>query len=179
VTSAKGSAVKIFRLSADAYRDSVEHLAGILVDVVAGGASVGFLEPFGPEAAGAWWRTRQADVAGGSLAVWVAEAPAGIVGTVSLAFQAKPNGRHRAELLKLMVHRDARGHGLGRALLETAERAAADAGITLLLLDTASGSPAERLYETAGWTRYGIVPDYATDPAGTPENCSFFYKQVI
>jgi len=170
--------VKIERLTAETFAGGVGQLAHVLADVVAGGASVGFRAPFGSDAAAGWWRGRAPGVADGSLAVWAATGPAGIIGTVSLAFVDKPNGRHRAELLKLMVHRDARGQGLGRALLETAERAAADAGITLLLLDTASGSPAERLYETAGWIRYGIVPDYASDPAGTLEPCSFFYKSL-
>jgi hypothetical protein len=45
-------------------------------------------------------------------------------------------------------------------------------------LDTETGSVAEDLYLTAGWTRYGIVPDYAADPAGVPRDCSFFYKRL-
>jgi GNAT superfamily N-acetyltransferase len=165
-------------LSADAYRDAVDRLAEVLVDVVDGGASVGFRAPFDRAEAAAWWRSRQAAVDHGSLLVWAAEEPAGIVGTVSLIREPKANGSHRAEIVKLMVHRAARGHGLGRALLTTAESAAAAAGATLLLLDTVTDSPAERLYQSAGWTRYGIVPDYATDPAGTYEDCSFFYKSL-
>jgi GNAT superfamily N-acetyltransferase len=117
-------------------------------------------------------------VADGGLSVWVARGPDGITGTVSLSLERKPNGRHRAEIVKLMVHRDARGQGLGGALLARAERAAARAGATLLLLDTVVGSAAEHLYRTASWTRYGIVPDYAADPAGSLEDCSFYYKQL-
>jgi ribosomal protein S18 acetylase RimI-like enzyme len=117
-------------------------------------------------------------VADGSLTVWVAHGPDGITGTVSLALERKPNGRHRAEIVKLMVHREARGQGLARALLTTAEQAAARAGATLLLLDTETDSAAERLYRTAGWTRYGIVPDYAADPDGSLQDCSFYYKRL-
>jgi GNAT superfamily N-acetyltransferase len=90
-----------------------------------------------------------------------------------------PNGRHRADILKLMVHPTARGQGLARSLLTTAERAAADDGVTLLILDAETGTPAERLYLTAGWTHYGTVPAYATDPAGTLKDCSFFYKRLV
>jgi ribosomal protein S18 acetylase RimI-like enzyme len=117
-------------------------------------------------------------VADGSLIVWVSRDSEHINGTVSLALARKANGRHRAEVVKLMVHRDARRQGLARKLLATAEQAAAQAGATLLLLDTQTGSEAERLYRATGWTRYGIVPDYAADPAGSLQDCSFFYKQL-
>ena len=168
----------ITRLTTDVFEDSVPGLAGLLADAVAGGSSLGFLAPFDEDAAAAWWRTRQPAVADGSLTVWTALGPDGITGTVSLAHEPKPNGRHRAEVLKLMVHRDARGQGLGRALLATAEAAAARAGAGLLLLDTETGSAADRLYRSAGWTRYGIVPGYASDPAGALRDCSFYYKRL-
>ncbi|MGW5641399.1 GNAT family N-acetyltransferase [Saccharopolyspora sp. NPDC003752] len=168
----------ITRLSAADFRDYVKELADLLVDVVDGGFSLGFLEPFDQDAAAAWWETRESAIADGSLIVWAAHGPDGITGTVSLALESKPNGRHRAEIVKLMVHRDARGQGLGRELLATAERAAAHAGAILLLLDTTTGSPAEGLYLAAGWTRFGIVPGYAADPAGRLEDGSFFYKQL-
>ncbi|WP_238010728.1 GNAT family N-acetyltransferase [Dactylosporangium sp. AC04546] len=165
-------------LTAGAYAEAVTGLGEVLADAVADGASLGFRDPFDPAQAADWWRSRQHAVADGSLTVWAAYSPAGVVGTVSLASEPKPNGRHRGEVLKLIVHRAARGRGLGRELLTTAERAAAERDLTLLLLDTATGSPAERLYETAGWTRYGIVPDYAADPAGVLEDCTFFYKRL-
>lgn len=168
----------ITRLSPDDFPGSVPGLAGVLADTVAAGASLGFVAPFGPPEAAAWWQARRPAVADGSLTVWVARGPGGIAGTVSLVQEPKANGRHRAEVVKLMVHRDARGKGLGRALLTTAEQAAARAGATLLLLDTETGSAAESLYHAAGWTRYGVVPDYAADPEGALRDCSFFYKRL-
>ncbi|WP_189240296.1 GNAT family N-acetyltransferase [Planomonospora parontospora] len=168
----------ITRLSVEDFRDSVRELAGLLCDTVAGGASLGFLAPLDRDAAEAWWRAREPAVTDGGLAVWVSRGPGGVDGTVSLAFEAKANGRHRAEVVKLMVHPRARGRGLGRGLLAAAERAAAEAGATLLLLDTETGSDADRLYGAAGWTRYGVVPDYAADPAGSLRDCSFYYKRL-
>jgi GNAT superfamily N-acetyltransferase len=168
----------ITRLVPDDFPGSVKSLADLLVDVVAGGASLGFRFPFGQEEAAAWWQTQQAAVSDGSMTVWVAHGSGGLAGTISLVLERKPNGRHRAEVIKLMVHPDARGKGVARALLATAERAAVQAGATLLMLDTATGSAADHLYGSAGWTRFGIVPDYATDPGGTLEDCSFFYKQL-
>ena len=168
----------VARLTAGDFAGHLPALAELLVDAVAGGASVGFLEGLDRPAATAWWRSRAAAVADGSLAVWVATGPAGITGTISLAYAEKANARHRAEVIKLAVHRDARGRGLGRRLLTAAEQTAAASGITLLLLDTETASAAERLYESAGWHRYGIVPGYAADPAGELRDCSFFYKKL-
>ncbi|GAA2385327.1 GNAT family N-acetyltransferase [Streptomyces coeruleofuscus] len=153
-------------------------LADLLTDTVNGGASVGFLAPLDRAAALAWWEERAADVAAGRLAVWAAHDGDRVLGTVSLAFPAKPNSRHRAELVKLMVHRDARGRGLGRGLLTTAERAAAEAGVTLLHLDTETGSPAEQLYRSAGWTAIGVIPDYAASPDGELRPTTIYYKRV-
>ncbi|AGZ42292.1 GNAT family N-acetyltransferase [Actinoplanes friuliensis] len=169
----------ITRLDAEGFAAAVPVLADLLVDAVAGGASVGFLEGFDRDAAIVWWRDRAAAVAGGSLVVWTAAGPSGVCGTISLAYAEKPNARHRAEIVKLAVHREARGRGLGRQLLAAAERAAADSGRTLLLLDTETASAAERLYESAGWTRYGIVPDYAAGPDGVLADCSFYYKNLV
>lgn len=168
----------ITRLSAEDFRDSVRGLADLLVDAVSDGSSLGFLAPFDQDAAADWWRAQEPAVAEGRLAVWAAEGPDGLAGTVSLALERKPNGRHRAEVVKLMVHSAARGRGLGRALLTTAERAAAHAGATLLLLDTETGSAADHLYPAAGWSRYGTVPDYAADPSGVLRDCSFYYKRL-
>ncbi|MFE9095639.1 GNAT family N-acetyltransferase [Streptomyces sp. NPDC007264] len=156
----------------------VGELADLLTDTVHGGASIGFLAPLDRAEAVAWWEGRAAAVDAGGLAVWVAWAGNRVTGTVGLAFPDKPNSRHRAELVKLMVHRDARGRGLGRRLLATAERAAAEAGITLLHLDTETGSPAESLYASAGWTRTGAIPDYALTPSGDPHPTTIFYKRV-
>ncbi|OQD57222.1 GNAT family N-acetyltransferase [Streptomyces phaeoluteigriseus] len=165
-------------LDAAALLGRAGELADLLVDTVAGGASVGFLAPLDRTEALAWWEGRAAGVAAGHLAVWAALDGDRVAGTVTLAFPDKPNSRHRAELVKLMVHRDARGQGLGRRLLTTAEEAAAAAGVTLLHLDTETDSPAERLYRTAGWTRAGIIPDYAADPSGVLRPTALYYKHL-
>ncbi|MFI1506904.1 GNAT family N-acetyltransferase [Streptomyces sp. NPDC020597] len=166
------------RLDAPRLLDRAQGLADLLIDTVDGGASVGFLAPLDRAEAVAWWRERAQPVAAGRLAVWVALDGDRVVGTVSLAFADKPNSRHRAELVKLMVHRDARGRGLARTLLKTAEKAAAAAGVTLLHLDTETGSPAEHLYRATGWTRAGTVPDYAADPYGVLRPTTLYYRHV-
>lgn len=151
-------------------------LADLLTDTVAGGASIGFLASLDRATALAWWEERATAVAAGHLAVWTARQGDRLLGTVSLVRPDKANSRHRAEVVKLMVHRDARGQGLGRTLLTTAETAAAASGITLLHLDTETDSPAESLYRKAGWTRLGAIPDYAATPTGELRPTTIFYK---
>ncbi|KUN80668.1 acetyltransferase [Streptomyces bungoensis] len=166
------------RWDAERVRTRSGELGDLLADTVAGGASVGFLAPLDRAEAAAWWRRRAEQVAAGRLAVWAAlDGTDRVTGTVGLDLPDKPNSRHRAELVKLMVHRSARGQGLGRRLLATAEEAAASAGITLLHLDTETGSPAEHLYRTAGWTRAGTIPDYAADPSGVLRGTTLYYKR--
>jgi GNAT superfamily N-acetyltransferase len=169
--------ITVSRLDAERLRASAGELAELLADIVEGGASIGFLAPPERAAAVAWWEERVDAVSAGRLAVWVAHTADRILGTVSLAFPDKPNSRNRAELVKLMVHREGRGQGLGRELLTAAEHAAT-AGITLLHLDTETDSPAESLYRSAGWTRLGAIPDYAATPAGELRPTTIFYKRL-
>lgn len=157
----------------------VPHLAALLVDAVDGGASLGFAAPFAPADAEAWWHTRAADVAAGTLLVWLAELDGVPVGTVSLALCPWPNGSHRADLVKLMVHSKARDRGVASRLLGHAEDQALAHGRTLLILDTETGSAADVLYRSAGWTAFGIVPDFAQDAHGTLRDCTFFHKHLV
>ncbi|GAA1085907.1 GNAT family N-acetyltransferase [Kitasatospora arboriphila] len=165
-------------LTAEALDAAAPALAGLLIDAVRAGASVGFPADLTDEAATAWWRARVDAVAAGALSVPPAGPAGAPLGTVSLALEQYPNGAHRAEIGKLLVHSTARRRGLGRTLLALAERAAAERGRTLLLLDTETDSDAELLYRSSGWTALGTVPGYAADPAGTLRPSTFFYKHL-
>ena len=89
-----------------------------------------------------------------------------------------PNQPHRGEIAKLLVHRAARRRGVARLLMEGAEAEARAEGKSLLVLDTVTGDPAERLYERLGWTRVGIIPGYALYPDGRPCDTTVFWKTV-
>lgn len=155
-----------------------DELAALLVETVDGGASVGFLAPLDRAEAAAWWRARAASVEAGHHLVWLARDGERVAGTIGLIRPPLPNARHRAEVAKLMVRPSAQGQGLGRRLLTAAEEAAAASGVTLLVLDTESGSPAEHLYRAAGWTECGSIPDYASDPAGALKPTTFYYRTL-
>ena len=101
-----------------------------------------------------------------------------VVGTVQVVFAAPPNQPHRADIAKLLVHRDARRLGVAQRLMEHAEAEARAEGRTLLVLDTVTGDDAERLYERLGWTRVGVIPNYALYPDGRTCDTTVFWKAV-
>ena len=154
-------------------------LADVLVDCVEGGASVSFMHPFGRERALAFWVRIASDVRHGKRALIVAEDDAGICGTVQLLLDVPENQPHRAELVKMLVHRRARRRGVGAALMRAAESTALECGRTLLVLDTVSESAGERLYTRLGWQRVGVVPRYALMPDGDFCDATFFYKDLV
>lgn len=152
-------------------------LCDILIDCVAGGASVSFMAPLDRARAADFWRGVADGVGRGERILLVAEDAAGPVGTVQVVLAQPENQPHRGDLSKMLVHRRGRRRGIGAALMRAAERAARAAGKTLLVLDIASAE-AERLYERAGWVRVGTIPGYALWPEGGPCATTFFYKEL-
>lgn len=156
----------------------IEGLADVLVDCVEGGASVSFMLPLPRERAVAFWQKVAAAVAAGERALLIAEDAEGICGTVQLVFDLPENQPHRADLAKMLVRTRARKQGLGAALVKAAEATARDCGKTLLVLDTVTGSDAERLYTRLGWERVGEIPRYALWPQGGFCSTTVFYKTL-
>jgi len=90
-----------------------------------------------------------------------------------------PNQPHRAEIAKLIVHRHARGQGLGERLMSAVEQEASAAGFSLLTLDAKRGGAAERLYRRMGWIHAGTIPRFAIDCDGrTPHDAVIFYRDL-
>jgi GNAT superfamily N-acetyltransferase len=157
-----------------------EGLADVLLDVVEGGASVGFMYPLARAKALAFWENALASAERGERILLVAEdvESSTIIGTVQVVLAMPENQPHRADVTKMQVRRGARRHGVGSALMRAAEDAAHEAGKTLLVLDTATGSDAERLYARLGWQRCGVIPDYALWPNGGLCSTTVFYRQL-
>ena len=168
----------IERLTAPVNPDVIRALAHLLVDTVHAGAAVSFVAPLTVAQAEAWWNAALADDLTRRI-VLVARDRLGIAGTVQLQPAWAPNQPHRAEISKLMVHRRARRAGLGARLMDTIERAALEAGFTLLTLDARAGDAADRLYRRLGWTAVGTIPRYAVDPDGKGwHDAVIFYKEL-
>src|SRR5438105_10318377 len=153
----------------------IRDLAALLLDAIDSGASVSFLSDLDIDGAQSWWR--QILTKADDRAIFlVARDSQRIVGTVQLHPAWSPNQRHRGDIAKLLVHRRARRQGVGAALMEAIEQRARTSGFTLLTLDTKRGDAAEALYTNAGWTRVGVIPNYALNPDGTSCYTVVFYK---
>jgi ribosomal protein S18 acetylase RimI-like enzyme len=76
------------------------------------------------------------------------------------------------------VHPGGRRSGLARRLMLRLEHEAAEAGRSLLVLDTRGGDRAEGLYRSMGWIEYGRIPGYAVRVDGTFEETLFFWKRI-
>jgi ribosomal protein S18 acetylase RimI-like enzyme len=139
---------------------------------------VSFLHPLSRDRAAAFWRRVAHAVAAGERALLVAEDAEGVCGTVQLLLDLPENQPHRADLAKLLVHRRARRHGLGAALVRAAEATARDCGRSLLVLDAVTGGDAARLYERLGWERVGEIPGYALMPRGGLCSTTVYYRDV-
>ncbi|HSH92854.1 MAG TPA: GNAT family N-acetyltransferase [Roseimicrobium sp.] len=158
-----------------------EALADILMDCVEGGASVGFMHPLPRQKAVDFWQKVLVGAERGERIVLVAEdVDSGkIAGTVQVVLAMPDNQPHRADIAKMQVHRRARRRGLGELLMRAAEATAREAGKTLLVLDTVTGSDAERLYTRLGWQRCGVIPNYALWPQGGLCSTTVFYKELV
>jgi ribosomal protein S18 acetylase RimI-like enzyme len=171
-------AVEVVALNARETHEQAGALAGILIACVHGGASVSFMAPLSLEKAKAFWHDVADAIERMERHLLVArETNTGrLLGTVQIHLKQPENQPHRGEIAKMLVHPQARCRGIGGKLVRSAEDAARAAGKTLLVLDTATGGDAERLYERLGWIRAGIIPDYALWPDGRLCSTTIFYK---
>lgn len=154
---------------------AVPRLAEILRETVAAGGSVHFMDPVPAGGAEAYWSAAVADPGRIVLGAFL---EGKLQGTVTLWLDTPPNQPFRGEIWKLMVAPSARGRGLARALTLEAERMAAERGRTLLNLDTAVEGGASELYESLGWTRAGVIPDYAYKPHGGLVGTAIYWKKL-
>ena len=145
----------------DAHPDELEEIGDIRVSAY---LADGFLSPdsgYAPHL-----RELGAD---GTGQVLVAAGPDGrLIGTVMLQFWPQGGqvvkGPGEAEMRALAVRPDARGSGLGRALVAAALAQARQAGVRdLLLLTQPEMKAAHHLYEDAGFTRLA-ERDWSPEP---------------
>lgn len=172
----KGLAIEA--LDAAAAASAERRLSDILVDCVAAGASVSFLPPLSPAVARGFWQRVSSDVALGKRVLLAAWLDGVLVGTVQLILDMPQNQPHRAEVSKLLVDPAARRQGVGRALMRRVEQTARGIGRKLLVLDTRKGDAGEALYRELGWQEVGVIPGFALDAEGRPQDTVFFWKAV-
>jgi ribosomal protein S18 acetylase RimI-like enzyme len=173
------STIAVEALTADEIRTNVRReLCELVRDSVSGGASVGWVTVPSELEASNYWRGVAEQVESGAMMVLVAGSPSAVVGTVQLHLSARPNGAHRAEVARLLVHLRARRRGIGAALMRAIEEEALKHRVSLLVLDTRTGDPSQQLYEKIGYSLAGMIPNYARGTTGTLEPTSIMYKEI-
>jgi ribosomal protein S18 acetylase RimI-like enzyme len=169
--------VAIDVLGAEGAEREIRALVGLLKDAVDSGASVGYLPPLAEAEGEAYWRGVVDEVRRGSCVLLGArDADGALVGTAQLLLAMRPNGSHRAEVAKVIVHTKARRRGIGRALMLALEARARALGRTTLVLDTRRGDPSEELYTSVGYTLAGVIPRYARSANGALDPSAFYYR---
>jgi GNAT superfamily N-acetyltransferase len=165
---------EIVSLAAPVADAALEQLAEVLADCVEGGASVSFMSPFPQHQALAFFRKVASSVAAGDTVLLAAKLDGRIVGTVQLGLDTPPNQPHRADIKKLLVHRMARGHGVGAALMAHVEQEARRHGRWLLVLEpcpvkTATAFICARAGRKPDWCR--TTRCFPTAGCATPRSC--------
>ncbi|MCY7913160.1 GNAT family N-acetyltransferase [Bacillus haynesii] len=149
-------------------------LAELLIRVVDDGASVGFLPPLEKRRAVAYWKKAVTP----DSVLWIAKQNGRIAGSVQLHLCKKQNGRHRAEICKLMTDPAFRRQGIARSLMQKAIDRAKQESRSLLVLDTREGDPSNFLYTSLGFAEAGRIPAYAESADGGFDASVFYYKKL-
>src|SRR5262245_25131794 len=153
-------------------------LSELLIEAVANGGSVSFMDPLPPEMADKFWEDALSAAAAGERVVLGAVDSDVLLGAVTLGLHLSANQPHRAEIVKMITRISHRGRGVPTALLRRAESMALARGRTLLVLDTASDGGAATLYESVGFRLAGEIPDYAFKPQGGLSGTKIYWKRL-
>ncbi|WP_166335068.1 GNAT family N-acetyltransferase [Sphingobacterium chungjuense] len=164
-----------------AEKDLIQGLTDLLLDTVKRGASIGFMNDISEQDAIQFWTQVLDKVTQEKTLLLIArEASAEqIIGTVQLQIDLPRNQIHRADVAKMMVHSEHRRKGIAERLLVEIEKIALAHDKHILVLDTVTGSPAQRLYQKSGWIEVGDIPDYAMLPNGELCSTTYFYKNLL
>lgn len=129
----------------------------VVVDVVSSGGAVGWLTPPTQQAVQDWLTGLLHE--DGRLVIARVDGRLAALGTWS-RLPAEVLA-HNGEIRRVMVHRSARGLGLGRRITSALIDSARSAGIEQLLCDVRGNNHAAiALYRSLGFLEYGRLPDF-------------------
>lgn len=171
-------------VSVEQYLPSLRRLLQHCVNDEPPQSSIGYLAPLSDHDAIDYWLQLFPTLFGPKpittlLVASSSDDPSSIIATVQIARIPKETHDYRGEIRKLLVHPAHRRGGIGRRLMEAAERVAReDLGLEMLVLDTATATPARAFYLRTGWREWGICPEYARYADGRKAECSFFVKML-
>jgi GNAT superfamily N-acetyltransferase len=127
--------------------------------VTRAGGAVGFAADAPEEDIRATAEEAIADVRAGRTRLFALDADGELAGAVFLRRGAKATVRHRADVVRLMVHPDLQGRGWGKALLDAVVAHATTIGLEQLLLSARGGTSLPEFYLKQGWVQVGLFPD--------------------
>jgi acetyltransferase len=168
--------MEIRSLTAEEAKHLVPQLTELLRDGVNNGAAMGFLAPLSVEEARGYWQEVAEALGKPYRVLLVALEGEEVVGTVQLELASRPNGLHRAEIMKVMVHSGHRRKGIGLALMQAVEEKARALNRTTLVLDTREDDTGEGLYLKSGFIRSGVIPNFARSSDGSLHGTIVMYK---
>lgn len=158
---------------------ALNDLTDTLCRVVEAGASIGFFAPLSVEEAQRYWRKAYQEYQAAERVIMIAKDEQGrLVGSGQYSGAKSANGKHRAEVQKILVHPDWQRQGIGAKLMRALEQHALAHGRELFVLDTKQGDLGELLYARAGYTAAGIIPGYTRTPHGKPHATVIYYKHL-
>lgn len=156
-TSANPS-VEWLREATGALRSEVH---AVVCDVVAAHGAVGWLHLPDADETGEWLERELAVVREGFAHFALARIDGEPCGLGALSIQRAPVLARNGEVRKLMTRPATRGRGVATAILMALEGRARDLGLENLTLDVRGNNHgAMALYESLGWRRCGVVPDF-------------------
>lgn len=159
-------------------REQAHALSALLRDGFAAGAALGFLVPVDDAELARYWELVAQETEKNRRVLLAATGRDTLAGMVQVVPDTATNGRHRAEVQKLVVAEQARGQGVARMLLAAAEQSARAMGVRLLHLSTHAHLPAVDLYRATGWIEVGRVPGWAIVPSGEAVENVFYWKPL-
>jgi acetyltransferase len=166
------------RVTAESFAHYRPGLIELLLDAVGQGWSLGFKADLDAAQARSYFDEVLSDVEQGNLLLWVVVRDEQVQASVQLALCQKLDGRHRAQVQKLLVQQQAQRHGLGQQLMTALEQGARQHQRGLLHLDIQAGAPAEAFYRALGYTRVGEIPDYTSGPNDDYHSTAIYFKSL-
>jgi GNAT superfamily N-acetyltransferase len=135
-----------------------EELLVCWTDVTNAGGAVGFVPPVTRDDVAPVLDALIGRVAQGRERLVVLRVDGELAGWAVLSLSVSPLRRHWATVLRVQVHPDRQGQGLGRVLVSGVHDAARALGLEMLHLTARSGYGLERFYEGLGYREFGRMP---------------------
>jgi acetyltransferase len=147
------------RLLVEVGPETVTALGTLWTAVTRAGGAVGFVADAPEEDIRASAEEAVEEVRAGREQLIALGSDGDLLGTAFLRRGARATVRHRADVVRLMVHPDLQGRGWGKALLDAVVAHATAIGLEQLLLSARGGTTLPEFYAEQGWAQVGLFPD--------------------